>query len=50
MASNETVIVENAVSKLYYVQFISTGIKYILERAFSTSIVSFETKQHLTTA
>jgi len=41
MSSNETVLVEDAVSKLYYLQFLSIGLS-ALERAFSTSAVSFE--------
>ena len=40
MASNEAVLVENAISKLYYLQFITIGIS--TERAFSTGTVSFE--------
>ena len=41
MGSNEAVIVENAVSKLYYLQFITRN-QYILGRAFSTNTVLFE--------
>jgi len=42
MASTEAVLVENAVSKLYYLQFISIGISTFLSKHFSTSTVSFE--------
>jgi len=45
MASNETVPVENAVSKMFQLKCIS--IRYILERAFSTSTVSSEAIEYL---
>jgi len=40
MVSNEAVIVKNADSKLYYVQY--HWNQCILERALSTSTISFE--------
>jgi len=42
MASNEAVLVENAVSKLHHLQFMATGICTLLSKDFSTRTVSFE--------
>jgi len=40
MASNKTILAENAVSKLCYLQFISIGIRTFLNEHFQ--LVSFE--------
>ena len=42
MASNEAVLVKNAVSKLYYLQFISIGISAFLNEHFK--LVQFHLK------
>jgi len=40
MASNEAVLVESAVSKLYYLQFITIGIRTFLNEHFQ--LVQFD--------
>ena len=42
MASNEAVLVKNAVSKLYLLQFITIGISTFSNERFQTCTVSFE--------
>jgi len=42
MASNEDVVVENAVSKLFYLQFLAIGINTLLNEHFQ--LVKFHLK------